>query len=136
MKIVADSYAWLEIATDTRSGRLAASILSQAERVFVPDVVLAEVARKYLREGTAESTVERRLAIISESAEVVPIDNRIALDAAEAYVELRGKAKKSGLGDPSLFDAIVLSTARNLGAKLLSGDQHFRGLPETMWPVA
>ena len=133
MKIVADSYAWLEIATDTRSGRLAASILSQAERVFVPDVVLAEVARKYLREGTAESTVERRLAIISESAEVVPIDNRIALDAGKAYAELRGKAKKSGLRDPSLFDAIVLSTARDLGAKLLSSDQHFRGLPDTVW---
>jgi predicted nucleic acid-binding protein len=34
---------------------------------------------------------------------------------------------------PSLFDAILLATARTLGAKLLTGDEHFKGIDETIW---
>jgi len=34
---------------------------------------------------------------------------------------------------PSLADAIILATARILDAKVVTGDQHFRGLPNVIW---
>ena len=43
------------------------------------------------------------------------------------------KAAKENLGRPGLGDAILLATARALGAKLLSGDSHFKGMQETIW---
>ena len=48
-------------------------------------------------------------------------------------MELSEKAKTERLGGPSLFDAIVLATARLLKAKVLTGDEHFKELPETLW---
>jgi len=33
----------------------------------------------------------------------------------------------------SLFDAIILATARTLNAKIITGDEHFRDLDETLW---
>jgi predicted nucleic acid-binding protein len=48
-------------------------------------------------------------------------------------LELVERAKERKLKAPSLFDAILLATARTLGAKLLTGDEHFKGIDETIW---
>ena len=37
------------------------------------------------------------------------------------------------LRKPSLFDGIVLASAKLNDAKVLTGDEHFKGLAETMW---
>ena len=57
----------------------------------------------------------------------------MALLAAKCYVEMQANAKKLKLTLPGLFDAIILATGRSLNAKILTGDQHFKGLPETLW---
>jgi hypothetical protein len=36
----------------------------EAEEVFTPDTVLAEIARRYRREGVADATIKKRLASI------------------------------------------------------------------------
>jgi len=43
------------------------------------------------------------------------------------------KAKTRKIKTPSLFDAIVLATARTLNAKLITGDEHFEGIKEILW---
>jgi predicted nucleic acid-binding protein len=43
------------------------------------------------------------------------------------------KAKRERLNNPSLFDAIVLVTAREYGSSVVTGDEHFRGLVETIF---
>jgi len=48
-------------------------------------------------------------------------------------MQLLEKAKIEELKPPSLFDAIVLATARLLNAKVVTGDEHFKGMPETLW---
>ena len=51
MKIVVDAYAWVEIFIGSERGNKAREILAKARETYTPDTVLAEVARKYLREG-------------------------------------------------------------------------------------
>jgi len=46
---------------------------------------------------------------------------------------LERKSKNEGLAKPSLFDGIVLATARLRRARVVTGDQHFKGLSETVW---
>ena len=133
MKIVADAYAWVELFAGTPKGEFAKRKMEEAETVITPDTVLSEVARKYLREGIQEQTVMKRLSTILEASEPAYIDDEVAIEAGRAYLQLEKRAKDAGQRKPSLFDAIVLATARKNKGKILTGDEHFRGLPETEW---
>jgi predicted nucleic acid-binding protein len=133
VKIVADAYAWIELFAGTRKGGFAKSRMEEADAVITPDTVLAEVARKYIREGIKEEAVRQRLSTILEASEPAYVDDGIALDAANAYLQMEKRAKDAGLQKPSLFDALVLAIARKNDAKVLTGDEHFEGLTETMW---
>jgi predicted nucleic acid-binding protein len=132
-KIVADSYAWIEIFLGSAAGDEARKSMTEAEEVFTPDTVLAEIARKYHREGITDDTIRTRLASILEASEILRVDEEVALAAGKAYRELESKARNENLRKPSLFDAIVLADARMQDAKVLTGDRHFMGLPETLW---
>ena len=133
VKIVADAYAWIELFSGTRQGEFAKARMEEAESVITPDSVLAEVARKYLREGVEEETARQRLSIMLEASEPAYVDDDTAIEAGKAYLELERRAKDAGLGKPSLFDALVLAVARRNDAKVLTGDEHFEALPETIW---
>lgn len=111
----------------------AKEILQKAEETYTPDVVMAEIARKYMREGVEEKTILGRLTTIEETSEIIPIDKNIAIESAKCYLQLVEKAKARGLKPPSLFDVIVLATAITTHAKLVTGDEHFEGLNETLW---
>jgi predicted nucleic acid-binding protein len=50
MKIVIDSYAWVEHFLGSKKGQKKKEILDNADEVYTPDFVLAEIARKYVRE--------------------------------------------------------------------------------------
>ncbi len=133
MKIVVDTYAWIEIFIGSEKGNKARKILTETLEIYTPDIVLAEVARKYIREGTEQKVVLERLKTIIETSETTQINVETALESAKCYIELSEEAKKARITTPSLFDAIVLATTRVLKAKVITGDEHFRNLPETIW---
>jgi len=133
VKTVIDTYAWIEIFIGSKNGEKAKEILQRAEETYTPDIVIAETARKYLREGMKEQTIRERLTTIEETSDIIPIDKNIAIESAKCYLELLKKAKTRKLKAPSLFDAIVLATARTLDAKLVTGDEHFKDIHETLW---
>lgn len=133
MKIVVDAYAWIEVFLGSEKGRKAKEILERADEVYTPDTVLAEIARKYIREGADERTTDARLETITTAANVTQIDTKVALEAARCYTQLAMNARKRKLKSPSLFDAIVLAVGRVIKAKIVTGDEHFKNLPETVW---
>ncbi len=133
MKIVIDSYAWIELFIGSAKGTKIKELLEEAEEIYTPGTVLAEIARKYVRDGIDEKTVDERLQLICSSSNITPIDAETAIESARCYLELAKVAKRSKLNAPSLFDAIVLGTSRLLKSKVLTGDEHFRNLPETIW---
>lgn len=133
MKIVIDAYAWIEHFIGSAKGQKVKEIIESADEVFTPGTVLAEIARKYLREGVDEEIVDSRLQEITGASNIVPVDTNLALESARCFLELSAKAHKSKQKNPSLFDAIVLATGRLLESKILTGDEHFKSLPETVW---
>ena len=133
MKIVIDAYAWIEHFIGSAKGQKVKEIIESADEVFTPGTVLAEIARKYLREGGDEEIVDSRLQEITGASNIVPVDTNLALESARCFSELSAKAHKSKQKNPSLFDAIVLATGRLLESKILTGDEHFKSLPETVW---
>ncbi len=133
MKIVTDSYAWIEHFIGSKKGRKVDELLENAEEVYTPDTVLAEIARKYVREGVDLKIVNQRLGEITEASTIICLDAKLAATTAKSYLEMEVDAKKFRLNSPSLFDAIVLAVGRSLEAKIVTGDQHFRNFPETIW---
>jgi len=133
VKIVIDTYAWIEFFIGSEKGRRVKEIVERADEVYTPGTVLAEIARKYVREGADDNTVDARLEVITAASNIAHVDAKLALEAARCYLELAAKARKTKLNLPSLFDAIVLATGRSLKSKIVTGDEHFRNLPETVW---
>ena len=81
----------MEIFLGSEAGRRAKRTIEEADNVLTPGTVLAEVARKYAREGAAGSTIRKRLATILGTSEVVGIDAGLALEAAKAVIQLDSK---------------------------------------------
>jgi predicted nucleic acid-binding protein len=132
-RIVVDSWAWVEFFKASEEGEQAKQRIEQADDVLTPGIVLAELARKYLREGEDLVAIRKWLNAIVETTQVVEIDALLAEESAKVSAELTRKAKDEHLKKPGLGDAIILATARVWSAQLLTGDSHFRGLRETLW---
>ncbi|MEM2971249.1 MAG: PIN domain-containing protein [Candidatus Bathyarchaeia archaeon] len=130
--IVFDSYAWIEYFLGSNSGKIVKEYID-GEEVVTPSIVLAEIARKYLRESMAEEDIAKRLSFIAIRTAVIGIDVELSVAAAKAYLELFEKAKMDKLEKPSLTDGIVLATGRILKAKIVTGDRHFKGFSEVVY---
>jgi predicted nucleic acid-binding protein len=63
VKIVVDTYAWIELLIDSEKGGRIKEIFENAEKVYTPSTVLAETARKFLREGIDEKTIVELLLL-------------------------------------------------------------------------
>ncbi|MBB5252284.1 putative nucleic acid-binding protein [Sulfurisphaera ohwakuensis] len=114
-------------------GEKVLKILSSADEVITPDLVLAELARKYIREGVEENIVKERLKFIEENSIIVCIDRELSTQGAKAYVELLVKAKREGKNKPSITDSILLSLSRKYNAKVITGDEIFEGMSEVIF---
>jgi predicted nucleic acid-binding protein len=130
---VIDSYAWIEQFTGSANGKKVKEILENADELYTPDLVLAEVARKYIRSNVDDNTINKRLQQIANNSKIVSLDPKLAFESAKCYREIEESARKNKFNTPSLADAIVLASARMLNAKVLTGDQHFKNLPDTVW---
>jgi len=124
--IVLDSYAWIEYFLGSEAGKVVKEYLNIEEAV-TPSIVLAEIARKYLREQIDEKEVVRRLEFVSANNVIAEIDVDLSLAAAKAYFEILEKAEREKLKKPSLTDGIVFAIGKTLGAKIITGDEHLRG---------
>lgn len=114
MRIVIDTYAWVEFFLGSKKGEKVKEILQKNEEIYTPDIVIAELARKYFREGIAERTILKRLEIMEGVSDIIPINKNIAIELAKCFFELQEKAKIKKLREPSLFDAIILAITERL----------------------
>ena len=121
---VIDSYAWIEYFRASREGEKARQYI-EGEGAATPIIVVAEVSRKLLREVEAgQETSEQRqrhMEFIRSASQIVGLDFDQAVDAGRLDLEMKKKIKGWGLAD-----TFVLALARSAGAKVVTGDEHFR----------
>ena len=121
-----DAYAWVEYFRGTKAGGRARRYIEEEDSA-TPTIVIAELSRKLLREVEAgRETIEgRRLCLdfIKTSTIIIDLTREIAEHAGEIDIERRRKVKGWGLAD-----SIILATARKAGAKIVTGDKHFKDL--------
>jgi predicted nucleic acid-binding protein len=62
--VVYDTYAWIEYFLDSSKGVKVKELLKKGG--YAPSIVLAEISRKYLREGFSSQDVKKRLLFIGD----------------------------------------------------------------------
>ena len=129
---VYDTYAWIEYFRGSEKGAVVKQLL-KSQGGYTPSIVLAEIARKYRREGFNEDDILKRLLFIAGKTEIVAIDIEVSLKASKAYLELLELSKKLKLRTPSLADAIVYSIATLKQNKLVTGDKLFKNIENIIY---
>ena len=104
-------------------GERAKSYIDGGETI-TPTIVIAEITDKYTRE---KMNPEERLKFMRTKSTILTLDDEIAEVAGTISPERRAKVKGWGL-----VDSIVLATAREKGAKVVTGDEHFKDLHEAI----
>lgn len=87
-------------------------------------VTLAEVLSKFVRNHRDPTLASNA---IEDNTALEPVDTGLAKLAAELHAEHRKR-----ISDFGLADAFVLATARKRSAKILTGDPHFKTIPEAV----
>lgn len=114
-----DSFAWFEYFLGSSAGAKARPFI-ESSKGMTPTVVIAELSEKYRREDLAFT---EDLDFIIGKTRVASLDAKIAQKAGALSHERKRKVRRWGLAD-----SIILATAREYKAKIVTGDEHFRDL--------
>jgi predicted nucleic acid-binding protein len=117
-----DSSGWLEYMTDDSKAAAFAPYLENENAIVVPSLVIYEVYRN-LAKQRGRAVADRFVSHVMHRR-IVPMDDTIALAAANASIEHRLAGA----------DAIIYATARVCQAQLVTANTHFRGLPGVIIP--
>lgn len=115
-----DSSGWIEYFGQGPRAVDLVPYLSDEQSVLVPTVVLYEVFKKLLREQGktfADAFVSHALRRI-----VISLTEDLALAAARLSIDHK----------LAMADAVIYATAQAHRATLITGDQHFRNLPNVI----
>ena len=113
-----DTWTWIE---DRRGNPATREYIEGDETIYTSIITLTEVTRYCIRELDIK-TILPRLADIRERSKILNMD--------EAMAEQAGRYIKQEV--PGLADAIILATARNNDLKIVTGDHHFKPLPDAI----
>lgn len=119
---VIDSSGWIEVFAAGPRTRTYLKYIQSRHPLITPTLVLYEIYKKIAAARGEPDAVLAVTQIRSRSAQVVPLDDRLALAAADT--SLRHKL--------AMADAIIYATARSAEATLITGDHHFATLPHVL----
>jgi predicted nucleic acid-binding protein len=120
-----DSWAWVEYLQGTNKGEKVRRVLKERDDFFTSAISLAEVVSKASRSGQEPRVAWQ--AITTNSRIVVPSSSDAYYNAGLLHGELKTQRPNFSLGD-----AFVLAAARARGAKIITGDPDFEGVPEAI----
>jgi len=112
-----DSSGWLEYLADRPLAAAFAPYIEGRDPLLVSAIEIYEIYKIIRRDLSEVRALEAVSAL--RRAMVVPLDESLALDAADASLA-------NGL---AMADAIVYATARRHAATLVTADSDFEGLP-------
>jgi predicted nucleic acid-binding protein len=121
---IIDSYGWIEYFSEGKAAKEYAKFIEKAnpQNYISPTIVLYEVYKKILSVYNEEKAMEAA-AHIKYATKLVELTDNLAISAAE--ISLKRKIP--------MADAIILTTAKNFNAKVITSDNHFKGLDSVIF---
>lgn len=115
MKVV-DSCGWLEYFAEGKNAEHFAAAIENTEQLIVPAISIFEVFKRVLHQSGEDAALQ--VVAIMAQGTVVDLDISIALSAAKLSVEHK----------MPMADSIILATAQQHQATVLTQDNDFEGL--------
>ena len=124
-RIVMDAFAWIEYFDGTERGMKVAKIIEDKENeIFTSLVTVAEIISIAKRKVFDADEVSLALSALSKMQE---INKSVSVETGLFHAEMKKREKDFGLAD-----SFVVIAARQLEAKILTGDPHFKGMKEAV----
>ena len=123
MRYVIDSSCWIDYLEGSKSGEKINEILKR-EEIFALPINISEVVSKVKRK---KGDFELAYKSIISNASIINITPKISKDAGILHAEMKPKTLNFGLAD-----AIIITAAKSISAKLLTKDEHFREFKEAV----
>ncbi|HIH34530.1 MAG TPA: type II toxin-antitoxin system VapC family toxin [Nanoarchaeota archaeon] len=121
MRLVFDTYAWIEYLIGSPIGKRVETYLEDKDNeIFTPSIVLLELSCKAAKEKWDFKNISDFIKMHSRA---IGLGEEVIEKCGVLYTDLKKKNKRFGL-----VDAVIFTTSLRLDAKVLTGDEHFRGL--------
>ncbi len=120
-RVVVDSSGWIEVFTNGGQAEHFLALMADERALVVPAITIYEVYQWVLREHGETQAVQA--AAVMQGAQVVDLDSRLALAAAQLSHALQ----------LPMADSIILATARDQQARLHTMDSDLQGIAEVEW---
>lgn len=122
-RYIIDSYAWIEYLLSTDKGFKVKEVLDSSDnRIFTHVLTVSEISSRLSHAGINYSG---HIESILSASEVLNIDADISARAGKLHSDIRKDVKDFGL-----VDAFILLAAKDNGAKIITGDPHFKHIKE------
>jgi predicted nucleic acid-binding protein len=121
---IIDSYGWIEYFSEGKSAKEYAGYIENAnpQNFISPTIILFEVYKKILSVYNEEKAMEAA-AHIKYATKLIDLSDNLAISAAETSLNQK----------LPMADAIILTTAKNYNAQVITSDSHFKGLDSVIF---
>ncbi|MEK6889531.1 MAG: PIN domain-containing protein [Nanoarchaeota archaeon] len=124
MKLIIDAHSWIEYFKGSNAGEKLNQMLGGDNEILVLPITISEVVAKVKK---INGNVESAYSSIIKNSKIFEPTPKIAKEAGLLYVEAREKNESFGI-----VDALLIASAKLTGAKLISGDNHFKPFKEAI----
>ena len=123
-KFIIDSYGWIEYFSEGKLAKEYAKYIENANphNFISPTIILYEVYKKILSVYNEEKAMETA-AHIKYATRLIDLSDNLAISAAETSLNQK----------LPMADAIILTTAKNYNAQVITSDSHFKGLDSVIY---
>ena len=123
---IIDTHAWVEYFLGSKKGEKVRKLLENEKNVFATiECCLAELRGWCLRE---EKDFDKFYRAVRANSTIIPVLLEHWLSAAEVKFQMRKTRKGFGL-----IDALLLVRQKELKCHVVSGDPHFKDLPNIVF---
>jgi len=126
--VVFDAHAWVEYALDSPHADIIAEKLSSSRHPLTPATVIGELKESMLRHHIPKSKISTVLLYAKSKSAIVNVDAEIAEKAAEINFQ-----HKKIIKDWGMLNSIVYAVTILKKGQLITGDPHFKNLPQATY---
>ena len=124
-RLVVDSWAWMEYFEGSSVGKsIRDKIVDERNEIFTHVLSIAEIISKVRRR---EKDVDTAWKAITNLSRIINLDEIDSKETGLLHAKVKSKNPNFGLAD-----AFVLSAARKLEAKVLTGDPDFNAIDDAI----
>ena len=121
MRFLIDAYSWIEFLGGTSEGIKVKEFFEDNE-IYTSTITIAEVLSKVKR---SNKDTEVAYNAIRTSSKIIPLNEEISREVGLLHADIYKKIKDMGIAD-----CILVTTAKKIKAKIITGDRHFKNFKE------